>query len=88
MAAKQNLANTRTQRTKDKETLKKAYRRTHETTVATNTTGGQQKKHGGRGHSKQATQTKGKYLSKHGKMFEQKGLKQNFEEKLENTPSI
>jgi len=37
------MANTRTQRTKEK-TLKKKYRQTHETTVATNTTGGQQKK--------------------------------------------
>jgi len=52
------LATTRTQRTKDKETLKKKYKRTHKMAVATNTTGGQQKKHGGGGHSKQATQTK------------------------------
>jgi len=58
VAAKQNLANTRTQRTKDKETLKKKYRRTDKTAVATNTTSGQQKKHGEGGHSKQATQTK------------------------------
>ena len=33
--AKQNLANTRAQRTKDKETLKKEYRRIHEMAVAT-----------------------------------------------------
>ena len=52
------MATIRTQKTKDKETLKKKYKRTHKTAVATNTTGGQQKKHGGGGHSKHATQTK------------------------------
>ena len=51
------MTNTRAQRTKDKEILKKKYKQTHETVVANNTTGGQQKKHEG-GHSKPATQTK------------------------------
>jgi len=50
------LANTKTQRTKKKNTKEKVQTNT-QTAVATNTIGGQQKKYEGGGLSKQVTQT-------------------------------
>jgi len=52
------LANTRTQRTKDKRNTEEKVQTSTHTAVATKTTGRQQRKHGGGGLSTQATQTK------------------------------